>query len=391
MNRLIYLSTVAVQALVSLVLLPVLTHNLPKEQFGTITLVATSQQLATMALGLGTPQLISRFQVLSRSVAHGFGTCMALLTIAGLGLVALLHDPESVIVPLATGNAIIALSLSRLRAQDRALPWAALSIGAGPVAQCTGAALVVLGAGLSGYLGAWLGVVLAVTLLSLVWADRAWFVRPTGAALRHLVRLGGPLSLSAVALVAFTSGDRIVVAQVINHEAAGQYQAFYTLGNLSSFATTALFSYWMPRLLMGRSPARFRLEIAVLALGGAIASVVASFVLLPGSYHPAEHWPIAVIAALSAIPYGLTLEFECRYVRALATARFGSITTVGALLSIAATALVARTTGDLQLVALMTPVTYLILAAVLHLAARGLPVEPPADPTESLAEELIPA
>ncbi len=385
-KQVMYLAAVGAQALASAALIPVLTHGLSQADYGRIAFVAVGQQFVTTLLALGLPGLVTSWESGGEERELRRGAALPVLLLGGVCTVAASLVQSAVftfVFLLGTMNALASLVLARVAAQARASIWAALTVGIGPVSVAAAAGAAVSTNSFSWYLGTWtLGIAICL-LLGLRWADPAWFESARLSVVTRRAKLSLPLAVSLAAAVALAAGDRLIVGAVLGDAALARYQAAYAVGNLAVMAGLALTNHWLPALMRGEPAARkaHLLTISAFAGLGAGAAGPTLAILLPESYAPWSLWPVAAIAAGSAIPQAWFLQAQARSTHLGDTRAVG----VGALVvtgaAMALTLLIAHTSGSFEMIATVTPVSYAVLATALwrrsrpHAATRtGRPV-----------------
>ncbi|MCV2491133.1 hypothetical protein OF117_17425 [Geodermatophilus sp. YIM 151500] len=366
-----FLSAVVAQALTSALLLPVLTRALQPAAYGSVALVAVSQQLITAVLALGLPGLVTSWEAGGATRALRTGAALPVLAVGAAATAAAAAAgsvPWTSAVLLGSLNAVASLVLARAAARGSAAVWAGLTVAIGPVAMICAALAALVTGSLLAYLTAWTTGVLLAVLVGLRWADREWFRPGDLEALIGRTRLSMPLAVSAAAGVALAAGDRIVVGLSLGEASLARYAAAYAIGNLAVLAAGAVTTQRLHDLMRDDPAARrdHLLAVSAVALLGALASWPALLVLLPPSYRPAELWPVAAVAALSAIPQALYLRVQARATHLGCTSAVGAAAFTGTALAMAATVLAALVTRSFVLIAAVTPVTYALLATVVQ-------------------------
>jgi O-antigen/teichoic acid export membrane protein len=373
MKQLMYLGAVGAQAVASAALIPVLTHSLTAAEYGTVGVVVVIQQFITMFVGMGLPGMVTSWESGAETADLRRGAVLPVLALGAIGTaaaVAVQWVPLSLAVLVGSVNAVAALVLARVAGRGLAGVWSALTVAIGPLSIGIGACAAALTGSLDWYLAFWaLGVVVSVGV-ALRWADADWFRSAPWSAVRRRAALSLPLTFSQVAVVALWSGDRLVVAGTLGAAALAAYQAAFTVGQLAASAGVALSNHWLPRLMRGETKARRNhlLSVTALALVGAVVAGPTLAVLLPSSYHPWSLWPVSAIAALSGIPQCLYVQLQARATYLGRTRSVGVGAFVLVPLAMGLTVLTAALTGSLVLIALVTPVSYLALAAHLWLS-----------------------
>jgi hypothetical protein len=242
----------------------------------------------------------------------------------------------------------------------------------GPVAAALSGAVALWTASLLAYLVTWAAVIGLAVVVGVRWADPWWFRRGGRGLATTRFRSGIPLALSAAAAVALAAGDRVIVGATLGEASLGRYQAAYAVGNLAVMAGSALSNHWLPGLMRGEAEARRGqlLGVGAIAVAGAVVAVPALHLLLPSSYAPADLWPVAVVAALSAVPFGLCLQAQARATHLGRTRAVGASALAVTSLAMVGTLVVALTTASLVQIALVTPLSYAVLAVRLRRGIR---------------------
>ena len=376
-SQALYLGAVGAQALASAALLPVLTHNLSRQQYGMVALVVVYQQAVTVVVGLGVPSLITSWVSGGKYPELERGSARPMLLTGSLAIVGAVLSTSMLLMTaaiLGTMNAIVTLVLCRVAGQGKAAIWAIVTVAAGPFVAAVSAATMLLTRSLTGYFLAWTMSLAAITLASLYWGRMEWFrVVPKRLVLRRL-RFSAPIMMAAVAASALSSGDRLIIGMLMGPEDLAPYQAAYSVGNLAPLAGAAITNHWVAGLMRGERSSELSQLAAVSGIGvaGALASGPLLVVLLPASYDPITLWPIAAIAAISAVPLGLYLRAQARTTYVGATRPLGVVALSGTVIAMAVTVAITLSTGSYLLIALVTPLAYASLAAYLgRVIARG--------------------
>jgi O-antigen/teichoic acid export membrane protein len=384
MKQLMYLGAVGAQVIASAALIPVLTHNLSPADYGMVGVVVVLQQFVTMLVGLGLPGMVTSWESGAEGRDLRRGAALPVLALGAIATAASLFVQSLEMffaVVVGSVNAVAALILARVAARGLAGVWAALTIAIGPLSIGIGACAAALTGSVDWYLAMWgLGILVTVGI-ALRWADSDWFRSASWSALKQRAALSLPLTFAQLAVVALWSGDRLVVAGTLGAAALAAYQAAFTVGQLAASAGVALSNHWLPRLMRGESKARrTHLQVVtVLGLIGAVAAGPVLAMLLPASYDPWSLWPVSAIAALSGIPQCLYIQFQARATYLGRTRAVGAGAFVIAPLAMGLTVLIAVVTESLTMIALVTPLSYLILCA--HLRLTGATQPRPAQPS----------
>jgi len=115
---------------------------------------------------------------------------------------------------------------------------------------------------------------------------------PARAEFAAIFRYGAWMWVSAIAGVAYLNGDRIIVGHVLGAAAAGQYNVYVQIAQLTHYVPSSLFAFSFPafsrlgarggdgRAQISRSYRRYRVTIIATALGIALVIVLARQPLL---------------------------------------------------------------------------------------------------------------
>jgi O-antigen/teichoic acid export membrane protein len=129
-------------------------------------------------------------------------------------------------------QALIELGMrGALTAVVTAVAWRTGSVAAILVAQCVVYAVFML---------------LRVLALRALLPERRLLVSSSRHQVLSLLRYGGWMWLSAIAGVAYTSGDRIIVGRVLGAAAAGEYSIYVQLTQIIHFVPSNLFAFSLP-------------------------------------------------------------------------------------------------------------------------------------------------
>lgn len=316
-------------------MLPVLTRLLTPAEFGSAVLAQALATIAAITLGGGLAPAImrrhfdgrgpgrtpdSRRLVASSVVIAASGTALLVLSVPVWGP-HLAGERQSALwigMLLAFPLAVIACSSALMRVQEQ--PWAFVTV---VLVQSVGGQMLGVGAVLlfgetaSVYLAGYLvGGLLAATLaLGLSGGAR---VRPASlSVLRRSFEIGVPTIPVALAILALTLGDRVVIQSFEGSAAVARYQVAYVVGALGITLLSALQSAWLPITFAGSATDRWSTlarsttvvtRLAVVAVTVlALSAPYALRILAPAAYAQADLIGVTVIVALAALPWAVYL------------------------------------------------------------------------------------
>jgi O-antigen/teichoic acid export membrane protein len=323
--------------LVSLVLAPLLTHSLSRDDYGALTVINTAIALVAGITQLGLINAFfrayswdyesqsDRLRVLSTTVALLLCISVPVAIVIMLGatwLSGLLFGSAAYSVPIGLSAWVILLQnlsvpgFAWLRAENRALLFALLSIF--NLLVCLLGTFILVGVlhmGVSGSLiavgGGYAAVVTTLIPVILIRAG----LRPHPDIVRNLLSFGVPLSANLVSVWVLQLSDRYLLSHLGSLAQTASYSVAYTLGGLSGVVILSPFSLAWPSIMFTiakRNDARqvfqvvfrwFSIILLFATFGLSLVGVVILNWFFPTGYHPAA--PVIPIVATSVMFYGL--------------------------------------------------------------------------------------
>ncbi|WP_052888717.1 lipopolysaccharide biosynthesis protein [Thermogemmatispora carboxidivorans] len=328
--------------LTSLVLAPVLTHTLSRDEYGALSvlLAAISLIAGITQLGLGNAFFRAygydyesrreRLRVLSTLV----GLLLAISIVAtlamslGAAFIALLLFQSALLTAPVQAAALVVLlqnlsvpGLAWLRAENRPTLYATLSIANLLVGLV--ATLLFIGPLHLGMTGALLGtasgyaIVVFSMLPVILWEAGLTFDREMAG---NMLSFGVPLVASFVSVWVLQLSDRYLLSRFGSLAETASYSIAYTLGNVLGVLVISPFNLAWPTTMFSvarrrDAPQIFRLifrwfSVALLlaAFGLSLAGKFLLEVLFPDSYHGAS--PVISLVAMSMVFYGIYNVFN---------------------------------------------------------------------------------
>jgi O-antigen/teichoic acid export membrane protein len=317
-HGLLYTVGVLVQGLATLLVIPLATRLLGKEQYGHVAVGLSIIQIGAVLAVAGLPAAITRAYF---EPGDGLVRARAMMGLtAGVGLIvlagALLLEPVlgaviSLSVASVGATTLVSGGQAVLRAQGRPVLFMVMAI-----LSTVGAHVIGLGAArfvdrtantyLTGYLvGAALSAVLILVVVPPV---RPWRVP---GAVAEGVRIALPVLPHSVGMIVLNSGDPLIVSRLLDPAQAGRYQVAMMLGIAPLAVLSGINNAWAPAIMGARSEDRWALlartvrpilwVAVVCALGVALLAPLAVHVLAPPSYGHRLLGQLAQIMSLCAL------------------------------------------------------------------------------------------
>lgn len=326
---LLYVVVWSLQLVAGTIVSPILAHVMAPAEFGALaTAIALYQVLSVLAL-LGIDQAI----VLQRAGDHDSRPARGLITV-GIVVSLVVSLAVAVSAPLwrealGFGNyptlvlavvlwtapgAIVQVMLALLLTEDRIRPFALISALAAVGGQVVGIVLLltVHNDATTYAFGGVASQALAMVVGLFVTKPRLRGLINREVTVRA-VRIGIPLSLSALAYFVLNAGDRVVIQSILGPVAVGRYQVAYVVGSVVILLLTFTSAAWAPRFAALESPAArtalaqttrnelYRLMMPVI-LGITLGAPLALRLVAPASFRPESLLVIVFLIALTAFP-----------------------------------------------------------------------------------------
>ncbi|HLZ65325.1 MAG TPA: oligosaccharide flippase family protein [Aliidongia sp.] len=329
-QALFYALSVALARGLAIVMVPFVTGHLSTTEYGSIELMQSLADVATVVLGFGLVDALYRFigdardePARRRIAAAAFGLTLILGAAAALallgmsGLIQRLLGPavDPLALRLLLGSVAldgaIQMPLAWLRLTDRASFYLAM-IGLRSLLQ---AALIVValeaGWGVPGVMAAGLGAAATTALVLAARQARATGVRLDPQTAGILLRYGSPLVLAGLGGFVLGSFDRLLLAPVVPVAALAEYAIAAKIALIAPLLFQPFGLWWFPRriVVLGEPDGRERSARTVtfgltyltwIGLGTAIGGPVLVTLMTPPAYHGAIRYvPWLVVAAVA--------------------------------------------------------------------------------------------
>lgn len=328
-QALFYALSVALARGLAIVMVPFVTDHLSTTEYGSIELMQSLADVATVVLGFGLVDALYRFlgdardePARRRIAAAAFGLILVLGAVAALalqgvaGLIQHLLGPavDPLALRLLLGSVAldgaIQVPLAWLRLTDRASFYLAM-IGLRSLLQ---AALIVAALkadlGVPGVMAAGLAAAALTAFILAIQQARATGVRFDLHTAKILLRYGSPLVLAGLGGFVLGSFDRLLLAPVVPVAALAEYAIAAKVALIAPLLFQPFGLWWFPRriVILGEPDGRERSARTVtfglaymtwIGLGVAIGGPVLVTLMTPPSYHGAIRYvPWLIIAAV---------------------------------------------------------------------------------------------
>lgn len=329
-QALFYALSVALARGLAIVMVPFVTKHLSTTEYGSIELMQSLADVATVVLGFGLVDALYRFvgdvgdePARRRIAGAAFGLILLLGAAAALalqgagGLIQRLLGPavDPVALRLLLGSValdgVIQVPLAWLRLTDRASLYLAM-IG---LRSLLHAALIVAaldaGLGVPGVMAAGLAAAALTALILALQQARATGVRFDLQMTGILLRYGSPLVLAGLGGFVLGSFDRLLLSPVVPVSALAEYAIAAKVALIAPLLFQPFGLWWFPRRILvlsepdgrERSARTVTLGLAYLTwigLGVSIGGPVLVTLMTPPSYHGAIRYvPWLVVAAVA--------------------------------------------------------------------------------------------
>lgn len=354
-------------AAIPFLLLPVLTDALSPAAYGVLAMFQVLVQLLLPLAALNTENALTRFFYDPDPSGEGFriqiGNVLLLLAISGAGLAGLLALAGSLLEDWiafpATGlwavwmyvifRKLMETVLNLFRVHDRPVSFGLMRIGSTLLDVAASLYLVLeLGRDWEGRMeGQVLGVVVpgAVALGIILWRFRAR-LKPDAGVREALLNYGVPLIPHVLGAALIVYSDRLILARMIDLEAAGLYAVGYQMGLVIFLLQNSFNQAWTPwlfaQLKQPDDALRRRLVKMTYAYAGLLTLAAAAFVLISpwiyrwfigDAFHDSR--PLVFWIALAFVFNGVYKMFANYLFYLKSTRIIGIITFSTALLNIA--------------------------------------------------------
>lgn len=311
---------------ISLLMLPVLTHQLLPREYGQLEVLLTIINLGSLILGFGLVDALYRFAGMAQNdaerkqvVARVFGLVWV-IALASLVMLWWLAPLVQRLLPAETRLAdvrwvlsalpfegVIGVPLAWLRMRNQARLFFVVTAGKAVIQSLLTGWWLWLGWGVSGVLASGTLTCIALALLLSLWQWRDSGIRFDWQSYRPLMRYGMPLVVSGLAGFALSGLDRWLLADVVGETLLAYYAVAGKLALAVGLLLQPFALWWYPRrfmLLKESDGLRLNAHYSVLGsvLGFATAGVVGLTApllirwLTPESYHGAiAYIPLLVL------------------------------------------------------------------------------------------------
>ena len=401
-NTLIYGLSGVLQRVISIFLIPVYTHYLSPQDYGTIELLDLTSYIVAMVVGIGLGSAVLRFYCSYTDKAEQnevISTAVAFLLPASFATFLLLHAMSGLVSRLVFGqegyryfvslvflalmfSIICGVLMSYIRAKQQAVLYAGFSVlqlGLGlslNVYLIAGRRMGVLGAL---YGGAITQAVMAAVLLFLTIHEVRFHFSLQK--LRDMLRFGLPLVPAGMSMFVLNFADRFFLRKYSNLGVVGTYALGYKMGmGLSTMLFAPFYLYWSSYLyevarkenareLFARVQEYLAIGLIFGALGLSLFSQETVRALAPPAY-----WTAAGIVPIIALAYvfsGFYYYFQLGPVLTKKTKFRAYAATASALVNIALNFLLIRPYGAFG-AAWATLLSFLLLAAFSYYFSQRL-------------------
>jgi O-antigen/teichoic acid export membrane protein len=398
----LYSSATALQLVVGLVALPVITRLLTADEYGLIAVAMVIQLTLALLAAAGIPDILPRTyfradggparaaSLVTLVACTAFGVALAAeftgpwwaRRLLGIGY----GTPVRLAVWSSVAVAVLTAAQALLRARDRARPFlltAMLSM-AGTQAAGVGLLLVWQRTPTAYFTGIVLGNgAAAVTAV----AASGFAVRPLAEPrfVRRTLLVSSPVVVSGLSFYLLWAGNRVVLNRLEGAAAAGRFQVAFLVGGLTITFLNAIYLAWSPitfgvgderRWQTLADTARAVYTVAAAAAAAiALAAPAALVVLAPADYKPRDLTTVSVIIALAAVPFAAYLANLQVLLWHGRTGRIAVVTASVAALNVALTVALVHPFG-LEGAAAATTASFVVQALLLYTIAHRLAALP---------------
>lgn len=311
---------------ISLLMLPVLTHQLLPREYGQLEVLLTIINLGSLILGFGLVDALYRFAGMAQNeterkqvVARVFGLVW-IIALASLVVLWLLAPQVQRLLPAETRLAdvrwvlsalpfegVIGVPLAWLRMRNQARLFFVVTAGKAVIQSLLTGWWLWLGWGVSGVLASGTLTCIALALLLSLWQWRDSGIRFDWQSYRPLMRYGMPLVVSGLAGFALSGLDRWLLADVVGETLLAYYAVAGKLALAVGLLLQPFALWWYPRrFMLLKEPDGLRLNAHYSVLGSVLGFATAGVVgltapllirwLTPESYHGAiAYIPLLVL------------------------------------------------------------------------------------------------
>ena len=311
---------------ISLLMLPVLTHQLLPREYGQLEVLLTIINLGSLILGFGLVDALYRFAGMAQNdaerkqvVARVFGLVWV-IALASLVVLWLLAPQVQRLLPAEARLAdvrwvlsalpfegVIGVPLAWLRMRNQARLFFVVTAGKAVIQSLLTGWWLWLGWGVSGVLASGTLTCIALALLLSLWQWRDSGIRFDWQSYRPLMRYGMPLVVSGLAGFALSGLDRWLLADVVGETLLAYYAVAGKLALAVGLLLQPFALWWYPRrFMLLKEPDGLRLNAHYSVLGSVLGFATAGVVgltapllihwLTPQSYHGAiAYIPLLVL------------------------------------------------------------------------------------------------
>lgn len=375
-----------------LILLPLITHFLPPEEYARLELFASLIAAGALITSTWMVETLFRFAAApaeegDRAAANiaGLALVIGVLVLVAMALAAPLIATSlplrASVLEVTLASAVIAaeaanaVPLGWLRMKGRARAWVFLLIGRTVLHLGLVGVFLTLGYGVAGVLAASViaSTTLGAVLLAVQWREGGLRFSPR--AWRAPIVYGAPLTVNGLALFAFSTADLWFLAGHVPSHALGLYALGAKMALIAGMAMQPFDLWWYPRRLMVIREANGAARSARLAgFGAALALLCAAGASVVG--------PVLILA-LTPPPYHGAIALVPWMAGAIAIQALGNMVNVGCYLgrsgALAAAVNLGAAAGLLLLFIVLIPrfglygaIASLLLAQTLRTLAFGV-------------------
>lgn len=329
----LYVIVWSMQLIVGTLVSPVLTHIIPRSQFGSLASAIALYQLLILVSVFGIDQALEmqRVEDIDGRRSRGLLAVGVLFAFVVTGIAALTAPwwataigfdgasglPAVTLLWTAPGAGCL-MVLALLQAEDRLVRFCTISVLSTVGGQVLGL-LLLFTVNRSALTYAWGGVIgnAAALVLGLVWTKPLTGGLRDGDTIRRALRLGVPLLLAGLSDFVLNAADRFIIQAVFGPGQVARYQVAFTVGNAITLVLIFTNRAWLPRLKSvldvderWRLIASSRDGIYWLLGWSLLAITVASPALLrivaPPDYDQQSLSIVVLVIGLSALPVAAT-------------------------------------------------------------------------------------
>ena len=289
-----------VSSAIAFLLLPVLTRLLTAEQYGTWQVLEFWAVMVMFFIRLGLDQAIFRFYVLEknkrgRCLFSAFSTMLvtsAFFIVVGFFFRAPLtkmflgseFSPNFAALAIIWGvsDAFFSTAAAVFQAEERVSLFILMDIARATLGYGFSVLLLVLGFGVPGVIGSWIGAGFAVIIMVLPVIIRRMKFSTDTKLVSSMVKYGLPLAVNLFVVRIFSFSDRWIIAKLIDFSATGAYSAGVKIASIVVVAIMPIRYAWSARLFHMYKQGTLKSELPAIwrQLSGGIGIIAVGLILL---------------------------------------------------------------------------------------------------------------